>query len=55
MSAEAFERFKLWKNSGVVLKLTVLEKGNAPEVFTAQISAIDEASALVSFADRKKH
>ena len=53
MSAEAFERLHLWKDSGAVLKLAVLEKGNATEEFTVQISSIDEESHIVSFAESK--
>ena len=52
MSAEAFERFNLWKNSGAVLKLAILEKGNSPEESTVQIASIDEQIHEVSFVDK---
>jgi hypothetical protein len=53
MSAEAFERFHVWKNTGAVLKLSVLERGNAPQESTVQIATVDEESHQVGFIDPK--
>jgi hypothetical protein len=53
MSAEAFERFNLWKNSGAVLKLAILEKCNATEESTVQIATADEELHEVGFIDPK--
>jgi hypothetical protein len=53
MSAEAFERFNLWKNSGAVLKLAILEKGNAAEESTVQVATVDEELHEVGFIDPK--
>lgn len=53
MSAEAFERFNSWKHSETVLKLAVLEKGNAPEEFTVKIASVDDKSHEISFVNSK--
>jgi electron transfer flavoprotein alpha/beta subunit len=52
-SKEAFEKFRMWKNSRTVLKLTVLTNGGTPDIFMGRVAAVDEDSWQVSFAVSK--
>jgi len=49
-SKEALDRFRMWKKSNTVLKVTVLTKGEKPETLTGTVSAIDEELLLIGFA-----
>ena len=46
---EAFERLGRWKVSATVLKLSLLETGEKPEVLRGKITAVDVNHRLVSF------
>lgn len=47
---EAFARFRLWRKSNTVLKVTMLVEGEEPQVLVGQITATDEDVGLVGFA-----
>jgi hypothetical protein len=46
---EAFGKFRTWKKSKTVLKVTLLTNGTA-ETFVGTIAAVDEVAEQVSFA-----
>jgi len=52
---EAFSKFKTWKKSRTALKLTLLEKGETPEIFFVEIASVDEESSRVGFAVSRTH
>jgi hypothetical protein len=52
-SREAFEKFRKWKKSKTVLRLTVLTNGGTPDTFMGRVAAVDEDSWQVSFAVSK--
>jgi hypothetical protein len=52
-SREAFEKFRRWKKSKTVLRLTVLTNGGTPDTFMGRVAAVDEDSWQVSFAVAK--
>lgn len=49
-SKEAFEKFRRWKKSRTVLRVTVLTNGGMPDIFIGGVAAVDEDSWQVSFA-----
>lgn len=49
-SNEAFRRLGSWKKSKTVLKVTVLTKGDQPDILTGLVLAIDEEAKQVGFA-----
>jgi hypothetical protein len=51
---EAFVKFRAWKDSRTSLRLTIVQKGESPEIHRGQISAIDEAFGLLNFVDKAR-
>lgn len=49
-SSEAFAKFRIWKNSNTVLKVTVVTKGGKPDILRGWIFSVDEPNFLVGFA-----
>jgi hypothetical protein len=52
-SAEAFDRFRIWKNHKTLLKLTVMENEELPEKFLGSVTLVENES-LVSFMDHDR-
>jgi hypothetical protein len=53
-STEAFLKFKIWKKSRTALKLTLVTKGERPEISRGLIFATDAESWLVHFVPSGK-
>ena len=47
--AEAFAKLRTWERSNTRLKLTMIPKGQQPEILSVEITAVDEEGARVSF------
>ena len=46
---QAFAKLALWRESETIVKLTVVEVGEAPQTFTTKITVVDERSRQISF------
>jgi hypothetical protein len=54
-SREAFAKFNTWKTSRTVMKLTIVTKGELPEMLRGEISSLDEKLDLVGFGPTTVH
>lgn len=54
-SSEAFEKFSIWKNSRTWLKVTVIERGQPENVFSARICGLYPDDSLVDLVGREMH
>ncbi|HEV2195146.1 MAG TPA: hypothetical protein VGR55_06170 [Candidatus Acidoferrum sp.] len=52
-SVEAFDKFRMWKKSRTVLKVTVLTKGGYPNILTGEVVSVIEETFSVGFLDPK--
>lgn len=53
-SAEAFDKFGIWKNRRTLLRLTVTEKGELPEKFLGSVTFVEYESLRVSFMNHDR-